>query len=68
MYLTINVLLVVLAVPRVGLLYVIVVFPDHTHLLFHCIVPLSKTHFNRCLALVQHRRTGNDQSMTEIVD
>ena len=31
---TINVLWLFLMVPWVGLLYVIVVFPDHTHLLF----------------------------------
>ena len=31
---TINVLWLFLAVPCVGLQYVIVVFPDHTHLLF----------------------------------
>ena len=31
---TINVLLFFLAVPWVGLQYAIVVFPDHTHLLF----------------------------------
>ena len=32
---TINVLMLFLTVPLVGLQYVIVVFPDHTHLLFH---------------------------------
>ena len=31
---TVNVLLLFLTVPWVGLQYVIVVFPDHTHLLF----------------------------------
>ena len=31
---TINVLWLFLTVPRVGLQYVIVVFPDHTYLLF----------------------------------
>ena len=31
---TINVLWFFLAVPCVGLQYVIVVFPDHTHLIF----------------------------------
>ena len=31
---TVNVLLVFLTVAWVGLLFVIVVFPDHTHLLF----------------------------------
>ena len=31
---TINILLLFLMVPWVGLQYVIVVFPDHTHLLF----------------------------------
>ena len=34
---TINVLWLFLTVPGVGLQYVIVAFPDHTHLLFHCI-------------------------------
>ena len=32
---TINVLWLILTVPWVGLQYVIVVFPDHTHLLFY---------------------------------
>ena len=32
---TVNVLLVFLTVPWVGSQYVIVVFPEHTHLLFH---------------------------------
>ena len=32
---TINVLWLFLTVPWVGLQYVIVVFPDHTHLLFY---------------------------------
>ena len=32
---TINVLMLFLTVPLVVLQYVIVVFPDHTHLLFH---------------------------------
>ena len=32
---TINVLWLFLTVPWVGLQYVIVVFPDHNHLLFH---------------------------------
>ena len=32
---TINVLWLILMVPWVGLQYVIVVFPDHTHLLFN---------------------------------
>ena len=32
----VNVLWLFLAVPLVGLWCVIVVFPDHTHLLFHC--------------------------------
>ena len=31
----INVLLLFLTVPRVGLQYMIVVFPDHTHFLFY---------------------------------
>ena len=31
---TINVLCLILTVPRVGLQCVIVIFPDHTHLLF----------------------------------
>ena len=34
---TINVLWLFLTVPWVGLQYVIVVFPDHTHLLFHSV-------------------------------
>ena len=34
MYVTINVLWLFLTVPWVGLQYVSVVFPDHTHLLF----------------------------------
>ena len=33
---TINVLWLFLTVPWVSLQYVIVVFPDHTHLLFEC--------------------------------
>ena len=32
---TINVLWLFLTVPWVGLQYVVVVFPDHNHLLFH---------------------------------
>ena len=36
---TINVLWLFLTVPRVGLKCVIVVFPDHTHLLFACTNP-----------------------------
>ena len=34
---TIDVLWLFLAVPWVGLQYVIVVFPDHTHLFFKCL-------------------------------
>ena len=33
---TINVLWLFLTMPLVGLQYVILVFPDHTHLLFMC--------------------------------
>ena len=44
-----------LAVPWGCLQFVIVVFPDHTHLL-HCVVSLSKN-INPSLVLVQPRKT-----------
>ena len=54
-----------LAVPRGCLQFVIVIFPDHTHLLFmpqlrHCFVSLSKT-FILCLVLTL-RKTGPDRT------
>ena len=50
---TVNVLWLFLKVPWVGLQCVIVVFPDHTHLLFHslkCCEPVY-TYFAFCLSL-----------------
>ena len=44
---TINVLWLFLTVPWVGLQYVIVVFPDHTHLLFvlYCTKKILNLHY-----------------------
>ena len=39
---TVNVLWLLLTVPLVGLQFVIVVFPGHTHLLFFILVCLSR--------------------------
>ena len=39
---TVNVLWLNLMVPWIGLQYVIVVFPDHTHLLFEAIISSMK--------------------------
>ena len=41
-FVTVNVLWLFLTMPWVGLQYVIVVFPDHTHLLFVCQRPRSQ--------------------------
>ena len=42
--LTINVLWLFLTVPWVGLQYEIVIFPDHTHLLFLTVIGLTTKH------------------------
>ena len=49
---TINVLWLFLTVPWVGLQYVLVVFPDHTHLLF--LVCYSDKHFMNSSTDNQH--------------
>ena len=57
MYFTINVLWLFLTVPWVGLQYVIVVFPDHTHLLFNRASPLDSLRSNYFI-FVGYLKTG----------
>ena len=42
MTMVLNVVCLFLAVPWVGLQFMIVVFPDYTHLIFHCCTDISK--------------------------
>ena len=49
-----NVLWLFLAVSLVGLQCVIVVFPDHTHLISNCCIKISYTTFRSILSALFH--------------
>ena len=48
----VNVLWLFLTMPSVGMQCVIVVFPDHTHLLFHLVLPCDQKEAERHLDII----------------